>query len=312
MKSIKRVLPQKSRDQLAIWSEFNQLSQKYGATNLFYGAPGLHPPPFLVENLYRASKEGFNQYTLFLGHPLLREKLSEFFSPMFTQANKSNAILNPHTELIVTNGACEALYSALHHLVQEGDEVVFFEPYYTQYVNYAEFAGAKVRTAPLKLVDGGKWVYDFDALEALITERTKCVMITNPHNPTGKLFTRAELERLTDIVEKHPQIVVVSDDVYYHLAYDGREHTFFANIRDNWQRTLTVFSAGKMMNCTGWKVGWIVGPPDLVKHVSYVHEAAVFNINVPGQVAVAWSLDETLKPFGGYKDYYSYVRGTFQ
>ena len=90
---------------------------------------------------------------------------------------------------MVTNGACEALYSALHHLVAEGDEVVFFEPYYTQYVNYAEFAGATVKTAPLKLVNG-TWQYDFDALERTITPKTKVMMITNPHNPTGKLFTR--------------------------------------------------------------------------------------------------------------------------
>jgi len=116
---------------LPIWAEFNQLSQKYGAANLSYGAPGLDAPPFLVENLYKASKEGFNQYTLFLGHPLLREKLSEFFSPMFSPASKTNATLNPHTEILVTNGACEALFSALHHIVEAGDEVVMFEPYYT-------------------------------------------------------------------------------------------------------------------------------------------------------------------------------------
>jgi aspartate/methionine/tyrosine aminotransferase len=304
-----RVLPRKSRDQLAIWSEFNQLSQKYGAINLSYGAPGLDPPPFLVENLYRASKEGFNQYTLFLGHPLLREKLSEFFSPKFKEA-KNNQTLNPHTEILVTNGACEALYSTMHHIVEQGDEVIFFEPYYTQYVNYAEFAGASVKTAPLRLVNG-KWEYDFDTLERMITPKTKAMMITNPHNPTGKLFTREELMRLTEIVEKHPQLIVVSDDVYYHLPYDAREHTLFANIGDNYKRTITVFSAGKMMNCTGWKVGWAIGPADLIKHVSYVHESAVFNINVPGQVAIARSLDETLKPYNGHKDYYAFVRNTF-
>jgi aspartate/methionine/tyrosine aminotransferase len=311
MKSaITRNLPRKSRDQLAIWSEFNQLSQKYQSMNLSYGAPGLDAPKFLIENLYRAASSGFNQYTLFLGHPLLREKLSQIYTPLFSHA-KNNQTLNPHTEILVTNGACEALYSSLHHLVQEGDEVVFFEPYYTQYVNYAEFAGAKVRTAPLKLV-GNEWKYDFDALEKILTPQTKCLMITNPHNPTGKLFTKDELYRLTDILQKHPQIVVVSDDVYYHLAYDGREHTFFANIGDNYQRTLTVFSAGKLMNCTGWKVGWIIGPPDLVKHVSNVHEASVFNLNVPGQVAIANSLDEAMKPYEGHKDYFTYVRNTFQ
>jgi N-succinyldiaminopimelate aminotransferase len=202
MKSLARTLPRKSRDQLAIWSEFNMLATKYGAMNISYGAPGIDAPPFLVDNLCRASKEGFNQYTLFLGHPLLREKLSEFFSPMFKQA-KNNQTLNPHTEILVTNGACGALFSALHHLVEKGDEVVFFQPYYTQYVNYVEFAGATIKTAPLKLVDG-VWQYDFEALERAITPKTKVLMITNPHNPTGKLFTKDELMRITEIIQKHP------------------------------------------------------------------------------------------------------------
>jgi kynurenine--oxoglutarate transaminase/cysteine-S-conjugate beta-lyase/glutamine--phenylpyruvate transaminase len=104
---------------------------------------------------------------------------------------------------------------------------------------------------------------------------------------------------------------VVSDDVYYHIPFDSREHTLFANIGDNYKKTITVFSAGKMMNCTGWKVGWAIGPPNLIKHISYVHEAACFNINVPGQVAVARSLDETLKPYQGHKDYFAFVRSTF-
>lgn len=274
-----------------------------------YGAPGLDSPDFLKENLCRATKEGFNQYTLFLGHPLLREKLSEYFSPFFKYA-KNNQSLNPHTEILVTNGACEALFSALHHIVDKGDEVVFFEPYYTQYVNYAEFAGASIKTAPLKNVNG-KWEYDFEALEKAITPKTKAMIITNPHNPTGKIFSKEELYKLTEILERHPQVVVVSDDVYFFLPFDGREHHLFANIGENYKKTITIFSAGKMMNCTGWKVGWAVGPPDLIKHVSYVHESVVFNLNVPGQVAIAKSLEESLKPYQGYKDYYTYVRSTF-
>lgn len=133
----------------------------------------------------------------------------------------------------------------------------------------------------MKLVDG-KWQYDFEALDRVITPKTKVMMITNPHNPTGKLFTRQELEKLTQILDKHPQIIVVSDDVYFHLPYDNREQVLFANIGDNYKRTITIFSAGKMLNCTGWKVGWMIGPPELVKHVSYVHESCTFNINVPG------------------------------
>jgi aspartate/methionine/tyrosine aminotransferase len=107
-------------------------------------------------------------------------------------------------------------------------------------------------------------------------------MITNPHNPTGKVFSLKELLKLTAILEKYPHVMVISDDVYYRLPFDGREHHLFADIGDNFKKTITIFSAGKMLNCTGWKVGWAIGPQDLIKNTSYVHEAACYNINVPG------------------------------
>jgi aspartate/methionine/tyrosine aminotransferase len=121
---------------------------------------------------------------------------------MFKPA-KNNQVLNPNNEILVTTGACEGLFAALHHLVEHGDEVLTFEPYYTSYVNYVEYAGAKLKTVPFK-VSGGKWEYDFDAFERAITPKTKVVMLINPHNPTGKIFTRSELEKLTLIIEKHP------------------------------------------------------------------------------------------------------------
>ena len=165
-----------------------------------------------------------------------------------------------------------------------------FEPYYTSYVNYIEFAGGNIKTAPI-INHNGKWEYDFETFEKLITPKTKVVIITNPHNPTGKIFTKQELEKLTTILDKHPQIIVVSDDVYYFLTYDNREHHLFANIGDNYNKTISIFSAGKMLNATGWKVGWAIGPQDLIRNTALVHEAAVFNNNVPGQVAFAMSLD---------------------
>ena len=113
--STSRVLPSKSRSSLHIWSEFNQLSTKYNAINVCHGSPGLNPPDFLIENLLKACKDGFNQYTLFSGHPLLREKIAEFFNPNFKVAN--NGDLNPNTQILVTNGACEALFCSIHHFV---------------------------------------------------------------------------------------------------------------------------------------------------------------------------------------------------
>lgn len=118
------------------------------------------------------------------------------------------------------------------------------------------------------------------------------MLITNPHNPTGKCLTQSDIEKISEILDrKAPHAWVISDDVYDFLTFDGRSHIPFASYGNNWERTVTLYSAGKLMNCTGWKIGWVVGPPAPVKQAALIHEAAVFNLNVPGQVAVGWSLD---------------------
>jgi aspartate/methionine/tyrosine aminotransferase len=144
------------------------------------------------------------------------------------------------------------------------------------------YAGAKLVGAPMFRDDQGKWQYDFEKFEQCINEKTKAVIITNPHNPTGKVFTREELEKLSAILDKYPQVIVISDDVYYFLPFDGMKYEVFADIGNNYQRTLTVYSAGKMMNCTGWRTGWVIGPKELVKYATLVHENSVFNVFVPG------------------------------
>jgi len=179
-------------------------------------------------------------------------------------------------------------------------------------VNYAEFGGGTLKTVPFTISEKGEWMYDLELFEKAITPKTKVVMLTNPHNPAGKIFTKQELERVTEILEKHPDIIVVSDDVYFFLPFDDREYHTFAEIGNNWHKTLTVFSAGKVMNCTGWKVGWICGPEELVVGARRVHEAAVFNNNVPGQVAIANSLDACFSPYKGFKNYPAFVAKTFQ
>jgi len=194
--------------------------------------------------------------------------------------------------VLVTNGAIGAIYAAVNNLVGPGDEVLMFEPFYSQYVNHVEFAGGKPITAPMSTDADGKWSFDFDHLEKLINENTKLLMITNPHNPSGKIFTEAEIKRLSEMLDKHPQVTVLADDVYFFLPFDGRKHISFANYSEsNWKKTINIFSSGKMMNATGWKVGWAIGPKDLVFQAKFSHEAHTFNCNVPGQIAVAHSLD---------------------
>lgn len=131
--------------------------------------------------------------------------------------------------------------------------------------------------------ESGDWQFDLDHFEKSITPQTKVVLLTNPHNPSGKLWTKQEIEKVSEILDRHPHVRVISDDVYWFLPFDGKKYESFANFSpSNFAKTLTIYSAGKMLNCTGWKVGWMVGPPDMVKMAMFVHEAACFNINVPG------------------------------
>ena len=172
-----------------------------------------------------------------------------------------NRDLDPNSQILVTNGALGSLYSAVMNLVGPGDEVLMFEPYYTQYVNHIEFAGASIKTAPMHTNDQGRWEFDWQAFEDAISDKTKLVLMTNPHNPSGKLWTQSEIAKMTSILDKHPHINVLSDDVYYFLPYDGRKYESFANYsQSNFEKTISVYSAGKMLNCTGWKIGWSIGP----------------------------------------------------
>lgn len=257
-----KILPKsKTRDTLPVWLEFNQLALKYNALNFCHGVPGLPPPSFLIDNMKKVIEVGANNhYTAMDGHMELRTQIAKHFSPLFKGRN-----IDPTSEVLVTNGAIGAIYAAVNNLVGPGDEVLMFEPFYSQYVNHVEFAGGKPVTAPMSTDADGKWSFDFDHLEKLINENTKLLMITNPHNPSGKIFTEAEIKRLTEMLDKHPQVTVLADDVYFFLPFDGRKHVSFANYSEsNWKKTINIFSSGKMMNATGWKVGWAIGPKDLV------------------------------------------------
>jgi aspartate/methionine/tyrosine aminotransferase len=139
--------------------------------------------------------------------------------------------------------------------------------------------------------ESGEWFFDFTAFEKAINSNTKIVLLTNPHNPCGKMFSAAEVKQMSEILDKHPHVMVITDDVYFHLPFDGRKHVSFASYsKSNWEKTITIFSAGKMLNCTGWKIGWAIGPSRLIKQAMFVHEAMSFNTNVPGQIAIARSL----------------------
>jgi aspartate/methionine/tyrosine aminotransferase len=141
-------------------------------------------------------------------------------------------------------------------------------------------AGAKVRFVPLEFKDG-KWSFNQDNLKSVLSDKTKVLILNNAHNPTGKLFTDSELHTISDIIKEYPHLIVLSDDVYEYLVFDGKETILFASIADNWNRTVSVFSGGKLFSATGWKVGWGIGPADIINAASIVSTTTVYCINAP-------------------------------
>jgi kynurenine--oxoglutarate transaminase/cysteine-S-conjugate beta-lyase/glutamine--phenylpyruvate transaminase len=199
--------------------------------------------------------------------------------------------LDPVTEIVVANGASGVLSNLLAGLLNPGDEVVTIEPSFDLYAAGVETAGGVMKSVALR-PDAAtqKWQLDFDELEAAFTDRTRALLLNTPQNPTGKVFNRAELERIADIVKRHPGVVVMSDEVYEHMVFDDNAHIPIASLDGMWDRTVTISSAGKTFSCTGWKVGWAIGPAELVRACGVVQSWTCFSGNNPAQLAVAKSM----------------------
>lgn len=141
--------------------------------------------------------------------------------------------------------------------------MILIEPFFAQYLSHIQLGGAKIVTVPLELKDG-RFHLNMDVLRSVLNEKSRMIILNTPHNPTGKVFTREELEEITEILDPYPNCYVLSDEVYDFLTFEGREHVMFANLKNNWEKTITVFSGGKMFACTGWKIGWSIAPADII------------------------------------------------
>jgi len=203
------------------------------------------------------------------------------------------------------------LFCAMQGLLQEGDEIVFFEPAFDIYLAQAEMAGATYRTVPLHVtLNEDKqqvWTMDIKELRQAFTSKTRMLLLNSPHNPTGKIFSAEEYKAIRELVLEYPNVVVVSDEVYENVIYDKKEYIHFATLPDMYERTLTLSSAGKTFSITGWKIGWSVGPSHLVRCVGIAHQWVCFSVNTGCQEAVAVALEEAEKPYKGKKNYYEYL-----
>lgn len=264
-----------------IFAEMSALAAETGAINLGQGFPDTDPPGEVAEAAVKAIREGFNQYPPGPGIPELRAAIAahqERFHGLPVDADR---------EVLVTTGATEAIAAALISLVDPGDEVVTFEPYYDSYAASVAMAGGVLRVATLR-VEGERWAFDPDELRGAVSTRTKILLVNSPHNPTGKVLTAEERQVVADVAIEH-DLIVVADEVYEHLVYDG-DHVPMASLPGMAERTLTISSGGKTFQCTGWKVGWIIGPADLVSAVRTSKQFLTYVSGGPLQYGIAVGL----------------------
>lgn len=263
-----------------IFSEMTALAERHGAVNLSQGAPDFDGPGPILDAAESAMRSGVNQYARSGGLPVLVEALAERYEALY------GLRLDPYREIAVTCGATEAIAATMLGLLDPGDEVVLFEPYYDSYPACVAMAGARARYCTLRFPD---FRLDQGALERCFGPRTRMVVLNSPHNPTGKVFEPAELEAVGELCRRHGALVV-TDEVYEHITFDGARHVPMASLPGMFERTVTLSSAGKTYSLTGWKIGWAVGPARLIAGVQAAHQFLTFCAPAPLQAAMAHAL----------------------
>ncbi|WP_088280994.1 pyridoxal phosphate-dependent aminotransferase [Kineosporia sp. A_224] len=263
-----------------IFAEMSALAARTGAVNLGQGFPDTDGPRSILDGAVAQILGANNQYPPGRGVPALRRAVAEH------QRRFYGLEVDPDTEVLVTAGATEAIAACVMALVEPGDEVVTLEPYYDSYAASVALAGAVRRTVPLRFPD---YRLDVDALAAAVTPRTRLVLLNSPHNPTGHVLGRAELEAVARVAVEH-DLLVVTDEVYEHLTFDGIEHVPLATLPGMAGRVVTISSAGKTFSVTGWKVGWVVASKEVVDAVTTVKQFLTYVNAGPFQPAVADAL----------------------
>ncbi|CEM21121.1 unnamed protein product [Vitrella brassicaformis CCMP3155] len=328
-----------------VWTEFQGLARETQAVNLGQGFPNWQPPSFVLAAAHGALTGPHHQYTRTAGHPPLVELLAEKYSRHFDRD------IDADTEVAVTIGASQALYVAMQSLLSAGDEVILMEPFFNLYDGQVRLAGGVPRYVPMDWREGsggqrGSWRVDFDVLRQQINPLTRLIILNTPQNPSGKVWERSELEELASIVREHPNLMVISDEVYKFMVFDepsqtaaasplpaasageadsdssddgegeyrGKPagHIHFASLPDMWERTLTVSSAGKTFSITGWQVGWLVGPAQWLTRVQLRLPFMQFCAPTPLQQALCNILTEASEPYREFSTYYDWLRHEYQ
>ena len=246
---------------VSIFSVMSRLADEHGAINLSQGFPDFACDPELVEAVAASMRAGYNQYAPMLGVPVLREALSDKIAHLYGRR------YDPESEITVTGGATEGLFSTLTALVRPGDEVVLLQPAYDAYGPVVQLSGGTPVFVTLRAPD---YRVDWDDVRRAVTARTRVIVVNTPHNPTGMVFDRDDLRELGGVLER-TDAIVVSDEVYEHMVFDGRVHESIATRPDIAERAVVISSFGKTYHTTGWKIGYCAAPRTISAEVARVH-----------------------------------------
>ncbi len=266
--------------QESVIREMTRLNALHGGVNLAQGFPDFDPPPEILDAACRALRDGYNQYAITWGAPELREAIAR-------HATEFNRIpTDPGANVTVTCGATEAMIAALMAVTNPGDEVVIFAPFYENYGPDAILSGASPRYVALRERD---WRFDPEELAAAFTPRTRAVIVNTPHNPTGHVFSRKELETIAALCQRHDALAI-TDEIYERILYDGREHVSIGSLDGMADRTVTISGASKTFAVTGWRLGWAIAPADVTVGIRRVHDFLTVGAPHPLQMAAAAAL----------------------
>lgn len=274
--------PVKTRSKLpdvgtTIFTVIGQLSAEHNAINLSQGAPNFPCDPQLIAGVTRAMQANHNQYASMTGLRPLKERIAQKISELY------RTDYDVDSEILITASASEGLYSAISGLVHPGDEVIYFEPSFDSYAPIVRLQGATPVAIKLTVPD---FAVNWDEVRAAITPRTRMIIVNTPHNPSGQVFSRADLEQLAAIT-RHTDIVILSDEVYEHVVFDGEPHHGMATHPQLAERSVIISSFGKTYHVTGWRVGYCVAPAELMDEICKVHQFLMFSADTPMQYAFA-------------------------
>lgn len=284
-----------------IFTVMTQLAKEHGAINLSQGFPDFNAPQRLLDLVSEYMNRGANQYAPMAGVPELREQIAAKTEGMYGRR------VDPDTEVTVTVGATEALFSAIQTVVRPDDEVIMFDPAYDSYAPAVTLAGGKSVHLPLY---GTEFSIDWQRLEEATSDKTVLVMLNSPHNPTGAVLSPTDLDRLVEVL-RDTRILVLSDEVYEHIIFDGKPHQSVLRHAELAERSFVVSSFGKTYHATGWKVGYCIAPPELTSEFRKVHQFVPFTVVTPMQYAIADYLAEAPEHYLELPDFYQEKRDRF-